>query len=89
MPRIHHRHFNIGGVAWSNFEPGVNVNGVRAVFRRENFDVVNVGAGVDEALVTLQGREEGGGRRGEGDAGVRLGGRGRVGDYVGEHLPRA
>jgi hypothetical protein len=51
------RDFNIGGVAWSNFKSGVNVNGIRAVFRRVSIDVVKVSTGVDEALVTLRGRE--------------------------------
>ena len=48
------RHFNIAGVAWSNFKPGINANGRSAI---QNYippiDSVNVGAGVDEALVAL------------------------------------
>ena len=48
------RHFNIAGVAWSNFKPGINVNGRTAIFNESlSIDVVNVGAGVDEALVAL------------------------------------
>ena len=49
-------HFNIAGVAWSNFKPGININtnGRMAIFNDSlSFDVVNVSAGVDEALVAL------------------------------------
>ena len=56
------RHFNIAGVAWSNFKPGINTNGRTAILNVIlSIDVVNVGAGVDEALVALQ---EGGGGSG-------------------------
>ena len=56
------RHFNIAGVAWSNFKPGININGRSAIFNDSlSIDIVNVGAGVDEALVALQ---EGGGGSG-------------------------
>ena len=49
------RHFNIAGVAWSNFKPGINTNGRTAIFNESlSVDVVNVGAGVDEALVDLR-----------------------------------
>jgi hypothetical protein len=59
------RHFNIAGVAWSNFKPGINTNGRITVFNCiPRIDVMNVGAGVDEALVALK---EGGG----GEGGVR------------------
>ena len=48
------RHFNIAGVAWSNFKPGINTNGRIAIINDSlSIDVVNVGAGVDEALVEL------------------------------------
>jgi hypothetical protein len=54
------RHFNIAGVAWSNFKPGINTNGRIAIMNVNlvlNFslsiDVANVSAGVDEALVAL------------------------------------
>jgi hypothetical protein len=48
------RHFNIAGVAWSNFKPGINTNGRTAILNeRMSIDVANVGAGVDEALVAL------------------------------------
>ena len=48
------RHFNIAGVAWSNFKPGINTNGRIAISDVIlSIDVVNVGAGVDEALVAL------------------------------------
>jgi hypothetical protein len=48
------RHFNIAGVAWSNFKPGINTNGRFAIFKAIlSVDVVNVGAGVDEAVVEL------------------------------------
>ena len=52
------RHFNIAGVAWSTFKPRINTN--EATNERcpisnviLSIDVVNVGAGVDEALVAL------------------------------------
>ena len=49
------RHFNIAGVAWSNFKPGIDINGRIAISNDSpSIDVVNVGAGVDEALVALQ-----------------------------------
>ena len=48
------RHFNIAGVAWSNFKPGINTNGRTAISNVIlSIDVVNVGAGVDETLVAL------------------------------------
>ena len=48
------RHFNIAGVAWSNFKPGINTNGRIAIINDSlSIDVANVGAGVDEALVAL------------------------------------
>ena len=47
-------HFNIASVAWSNFKPGININGRTAIFDQIlSIDVANVGAGVDEALVAL------------------------------------
>jgi hypothetical protein len=53
-PRMRVRHFNIAGVAWSNFKPGNNVNGRTAIRNGSlSIDVVNVGADVDEALVAL------------------------------------
>jgi hypothetical protein len=53
-PRMRVRHFNIAGVAWSNFKPGINTNGRRAIFNDSlSIDVVNESAGVDEALVAL------------------------------------
>jgi hypothetical protein len=30
-PLIYIRHFNVAGVAWSNFKPGINVNGNTAI----------------------------------------------------------
>jgi hypothetical protein len=55
------RHFNIAGVAWSNFKPGIDTNGRAAIWNLIlSIDVANVGAGVDEALVDL--RDEGGRR---------------------------
>jgi hypothetical protein len=54
-PRMRVRHFNIASVAWSNFKPGVNTNGRRALFDLSlSIDVVSVGAGVDEAIVALR-----------------------------------
>ena len=51
-PRMRVRHFNIAGVAWSNFKPGINTNGRKAIINVSlSIDVANVGAGVDEALV--------------------------------------
>ena len=48
------RRFNIAGVAWSNFKSRINTNGRTAIFNQGlSIDVVNVGAGVDEALVAL------------------------------------
>ena len=48
------RHFNIAGVAWSNFKPGIDINGRTAILNFSlSIDVTNVGAGVDEALVAL------------------------------------
>ena len=53
------RHFNIAGVAWSNFKPGIDINGRTAIIKDSpSIDVANVGAGVDKALIELQ---EGGG----------------------------
>ena len=64
-PRMRVRHFNIAGVAWSNFKPGIDINGRIAIFNDSlSIDVMNVGADVDEALVALK---EGGG----GEGGVR------------------
>ena len=59
------RHFNIAGVAWSNFKPGINTNGRTAILNVSlSIDVANVGAGVDKALVALQeGRGGGSGAR--------------------------
>ena len=48
------RHFNIAGVAWSNFKPGIDINGRIAIYNESlSIDVANVGAGVDEAFVAL------------------------------------
>ena len=53
------RHFNIAGVALSNFKHGINTNGRKALlYDSLSIDVANVSAGVDEALIELQ---EGGG----------------------------
>ena len=62
-PRMRVRHFNIAGVAWSNFKPGIDTNGRTAIFNDSlSIDVMNVGAGVDEAVVAL--KEGGGGGSG-------------------------
>ena len=54
------RHFNIAGVAWSNFKPRINTNGRPAIINDSpSIDVVNMSAGIDEALMELQ---EGGGQ---------------------------
>jgi hypothetical protein len=56
------RHFNIAGVAWSNFKPGIDINGRTAIFDVIlSIDVANVGAGVDKALIELQEGGKGGG----------------------------
>ena len=48
------RHFNIAGVAWSNFKPGIDINGRTAILNDSlSIDVVNMSTGVDEALVAL------------------------------------
>ena len=48
------RHFNIAGVAWSNFKPRINTNGRFAIFNDSlSIDVMNMGASVDEALAAL------------------------------------
>ena len=53
-PRMRVRHFNIAGVAWSNFKPGINTNGRIAIITVSlSIDVENVSAGVDETLVAL------------------------------------
>ena len=54
-PRMRVRHFNIAGVAWSNFKPGINTNGRFAIKNVSlSIDVVNVSTGVDEALMALK-----------------------------------
>jgi hypothetical protein len=54
-PRMRVRHFNIAGVAWSNFKPGIDINGRIAIIEYNlSIDVVNVSAGVDKALVELR-----------------------------------
>ena len=53
-PRMRVRHFNIAGVAWSNFKPGINTNGRTAISNDSlSIDVVNVSAGIDEAVIEL------------------------------------
>ena len=56
-PRMRVRHFNIAGVAWSNFKPGIDINGRTAIMNESHeslsIDVVYVGASIDEALVAL------------------------------------
>ena len=48
------RHFNIAGVAWSNFKPGINTNGRTTILNFSlSIDIVKVSAGVDEAHVAL------------------------------------
>ena len=49
------RHFNIAGVAWSNFKPGINTNGRTAISNDSlSIDVVNVSEG--RARVQLRAR---------------------------------
>jgi hypothetical protein len=52
-PRMRVRHFNIAGVAWSNFKPGINTTATAIFNENLSIDVANVSAGVDEALVAL------------------------------------
>jgi hypothetical protein len=53
-PRMRVRHFNIAGVAWSNFKPGISTNGRTSIINSIlSIDFANVSAGVDEALVAL------------------------------------
>jgi hypothetical protein len=72
LPVMRVRHFNIAGVARSNFKPGINTNGRIAIFNvsSTSIDGVNVGGGVDESLVSL--KKEGEGRGGVIECGVRL-----------------
>jgi hypothetical protein len=57
---------NVAGVAWSNFEPGININGSVAIVYSLLVDPVNMGAGVNVAVVMLSGRGKEGGRGGGG-----------------------
>ena len=51
------RHFNIAGVAWSNFKPGIDINGRIGISNDSpSIDVVNVGAGIHIAVVDLKGK---------------------------------
>ncbi len=51
---MHVGHFNIAGVAWSNFKPGININGYNVIIDESpSINVANMGARVDEALVAL------------------------------------
>ena len=54
FPCMRVRNFNIAGVTWSNFKPRINANGRTAIsYDSLSIDVVNVSAGVDEAIVDL------------------------------------
>ena len=56
-PRMRVRHFNIAGVAWSNFKPAINTNRRKSIFNEiPSIDVVNVGAGIHIAVVELKGK---------------------------------
>ncbi len=56
------RHFNIAGVAWSNFEPGVDINERAAILSHIPYiEEVDMGAGVNVAVVMLSGRGKEGG----------------------------
>ena len=47
---------NVAGIAWSNFEPGVNINKSRAIFNNiATTDVVSVCDGVNVSVVALRG----------------------------------
>ena len=57
-PRMRVRHFNIAGVAWSNFKPGIDINGRIAIYNESlSIDVANVGAGIHIAVVELKGKK--------------------------------
>ena len=56
-PRMRVRHFNIAGVAWSNFKPDITANGRIAILNDiRSIDVVNLGAGIHIAVVELKGK---------------------------------
>ncbi len=58
-PRMRVRHFNIAGVAWSNFKPVINTNGHSAIMNDiPSIDVANVGAGIHISVVELKGKGE-------------------------------
>ena len=60
---------NVAGVAWSNFEPGININGSIAIVYSLLVDPVKMGAGVDVTVEMLSGR----GKEGEGGGGRETG----------------
>ncbi len=52
------RHYNIAGVAWSNFKPDINANGRTSIFDDSlSIHVANVGAGIHIAVVELKGKK--------------------------------
>jgi hypothetical protein len=63
---------NIAGVAWSNFEPGIDINGRIAIINisSPSIDGVNVSGSIDESVVSL--KKEGGERGSVIECGVRL-----------------
>ncbi len=53
-PMMRIRHFNIAGVAWSNFKPGIDINGRIAIIQfTTTIDVVHVSTGVDVTIMDL------------------------------------
>ena len=54
-PRMRVRNLNVVGIAWSNFEPGVDINESLAIMNIiVTIDVVNVDGGIHIAVVTLK-----------------------------------
>jgi hypothetical protein len=64
-PRMRVRHFDIAGVAWSNFKPGIYTNVRKAIFNCiSSIDIVNVSCSINIAIVALKEGSKGGGRGG-------------------------
>ena len=57
-PRVSARNLDVVGIAWSHFEPGVNVNGSFSILNDvAAIEVVGVCDSVNEAVVELRGCE--------------------------------
>ena len=54
VPWIRIRNFNIAGIAWSNLEPGINVNWCQAIHvNKATVDVANVSGSINVAVMAL------------------------------------